>query len=48
MLIGNQDFNQVAHRAYQRLTGEQDGLDEAPETSPEAGPLSALAGIFLD
>lgn len=41
-LIGNEDFSHVAHRAYQRLTGEPDGLSEALEASPEAGPLSAM------
>ncbi|MFI7465006.1 DUF4240 domain-containing protein [Nonomuraea sp. NPDC049646] len=51
VLIGNDDFNQVAHRAYQRLTGEPDGLDEALAASPEAGPLGALtkpAGVRWD
>ncbi|MDP9869049.1 hypothetical protein J2S55_008315 [Streptosporangium brasiliense] len=51
VLIGNEDFNQVAHRAYQRLTGEPDGLNEALEASPEAGPLSAMtepAGVRWD
>ncbi|GJF33841.1 hypothetical protein KNE206_65410 [Kitasatospora sp. NE20-6] len=42
VLIGNEDFNQAAHRAYQRLTGEPDGFNEALEASPEAGPLSAM------
>ncbi|MCX4679834.1 DUF4240 domain-containing protein [Streptomyces sp. NBC_01433] len=42
VLIGNEDFSQVAHRAYQRLTDESDGLNEALEASPEAGPLSAM------
>ncbi|MGX2997462.1 DUF4240 domain-containing protein [Streptomyces sp. JNUCC 64] len=42
VLIGNEDFSRVAHRAHQRLTGEPDGLDEALEASPEAGPLGAI------
>ncbi|MFF2349746.1 DUF4240 domain-containing protein [Kitasatospora sp. NPDC058115] len=42
VLIGNEDFNRVAHRAHQRLTGEPDGLDEALEASPEAGPLRVV------
>ncbi|MFF2078152.1 DUF4240 domain-containing protein [Kitasatospora sp. NPDC058162] len=42
VLIGNEDFSQVAHRAYRCLTGEPDGLNEALEASPEAGPLSVI------
>ncbi|MER6671597.1 DUF4240 domain-containing protein [Streptomyces sp. NPDC000983] len=42
VLIGNEDFARVAHRAHQRLTGEPDGLDEALESAPEAGPLSTI------
>jgi hypothetical protein len=42
VLIGNEDFIGVAHQAYQRLTGEPDGLNEALEASPEAGPMSAI------
>ncbi|WP_253781375.1 DUF4240 domain-containing protein [Nonomuraea roseoviolacea] len=51
VLIGNEDFNRVAHRAYRRLTGEPDGLDEALAASPEARPLRAMtepAGVRWD
>ncbi|MFM9594854.1 DUF4240 domain-containing protein [Streptomyces scabiei] len=51
VLIGNEDFSQVAHRAYERVTGEPDGLDRALEASPEAGPLGVLtepAGVRWD
>ncbi|MEU9734916.1 DUF4240 domain-containing protein [Streptomyces sp. NPDC048002] len=42
VLIGNEDFSRVAHRAHHRLTGEPDGLDRALESSPEAGPLGVV------
>ncbi|KDN88101.1 DUF4240 domain-containing protein [Kitasatospora cheerisanensis] len=42
VLLGNEDFHQVARRAYHRLTGEPDGLDEALAASPEAAPLRSL------
>jgi hypothetical protein len=35
VLIGNEDFNQVAQRAYERVTGEPDGLDRALEAPPK-------------
>ncbi|WP_344140456.1 DUF4240 domain-containing protein, partial [Luedemannella flava] len=42
VLIGNEDFVGAAHRAYERLTGEPDGLNEALEASPEAVPLRVI------
>lgn len=51
VLVGNEDFSQVARRAHRRLTGEPDGLDEALEASPEAGSLRAVtepAGVRWD
>ncbi|WP_345675775.1 DUF4240 domain-containing protein [Yinghuangia aomiensis] len=51
VLIGNEDFNRAAHRAYQRLTGEPDGLNAALEASPEAVPLRVMtepAGVRWD
>ncbi|MFJ3666915.1 DUF4240 domain-containing protein [Streptomyces sp. NPDC090106] len=42
VLIGNEDFVHVAHRAHHRLTGETEGLEKALEDSPESGPLRAV------
>lgn len=41
VLVGNEDFSGVAHRAHERVTGEDDGLNEALDAAPETVGLRA-------
>jgi hypothetical protein len=42
VVVGNEDLVGAAERAYERVTGESDGLNEALDASPEAVGLRVL------
>lgn len=42
VLIGNEDFGYIANNAYERRTGERDGLNVALDAAAEAEPLRAI------